>query len=119
MSAVKFFYDWLLMPPATLVAYVIVLPISLLPIVAGFGTWCCVAFVFEGSTDLPKRSATFVVATILALYVFLIVQSEELQGRNKRNRLFLLLPHGKAFYVFLIVQTEGQKGRKERRNRLL
>lgn len=69
----KSFYDWLVVPPADLVAYCVLLPLGFAPLLATGVTWLYTVNYLDDTTGgRPVRARTYFIAGIISAYVFLV-----------------------------------------------
>lgn len=69
----KVAYDWLILPPADLIAYLVLVPIAFGPLVATIATWIYVVGIRDDtSSGKPQRVSTYVIAGIISFYVFIV-----------------------------------------------
>jgi hypothetical protein len=69
----KLAYEWLVIPPATGLAYLILFPIVFIPLVATSASWYCIVRLLDGATNgSPRRLKTGLIAGAISGYVLLV-----------------------------------------------
>ncbi len=69
----KLFVDWLIIPPADFVAYLVCIPPGFGPLIATYFTWYYAVEILDGRNDgRAVRATTFTIAGILSLYVLAV-----------------------------------------------
>jgi len=69
----KLFVDWLIIPPADFVAYLVCIPLGFGPLIATYFTSYHVVEIWDRAKDgRAKRTTTFIIAGILSLYVLVV-----------------------------------------------
>jgi NADH:ubiquinone oxidoreductase subunit H len=71
---IRTLYDWLIVPPADLVAYGVAIVLGLGTVLAALlAEFYTVNFLDNTDDGKPRRVTTFIVAALLAFYVFLVI----------------------------------------------
>lgn len=73
MKVLELFYNWLVVPPADLIAYLYLVPIGLAPLVLTAAAWFFSVNAIDGTHNgRPERLVTYFIAGLIAAYVFAV-----------------------------------------------
>lgn len=69
----KLLYEWLVLAPADLVAYAVLLPMGIAPFFATAAAWYYSAWLLDGERNFrPTKASTFLIAGLISVYVFFV-----------------------------------------------
>jgi hypothetical protein len=73
VKVLKLFYDWLVVPPADLIANIYLVPIGFAPLFVTAAAWFySVNAIDDTHNGKPKRIGTYFIAGLIAAYVFVV-----------------------------------------------